>query len=117
MMRSVAPVVPRGSALVLGAVIWAMAFAMPARPAQAQDALQRDGLVITVPTPITDEAIRQIQRKVSDAIERKKRVITTVVFDFNPNGQPATTIGFGAPNDLAAYILNLRLGRVKDIYP
>lgn len=73
-------------------------------------AQERDGLFVTVPTPITDQAVANIRQKVEDAVLRKKRVLSTVVFDFNPAGQPALTTSFGAPNELADFIRSLRQG-------
>jgi membrane-bound ClpP family serine protease len=81
-------------------------------PASAQEPV--DGLFITVPNPITDAAVQQIKLKVKDAIEVKKRNISTIVFDFNPNGLPAATKGFGSCHDLADYI-NRELGSIKTI--
>ena len=62
--------------------------------------------VTTVPNPITDQAVQQIKLKVRDALERQKRSIEIVVFDFNPDGQPAGSDNFGSPSDLADYIRN-----------
>lgn len=92
----------------------------------AQDGVRKDGLFLTVPNPITDNAVVQIKKKVEDALERqKRRRIDTIVFDFNPydpnssegRGQPSGTSHFGSCYDLAEYIRNLRLGQVKPIYP
>lgn len=78
--------------------------------AVAQEAVARDGLFVTVPNPIRDEAVQQIKQKVKDAVERQRRTIQTVVFDFNPDGLPAGSSNFGSCSDLADYIRNLRLG-------
>jgi len=82
-------------------------------PASAQETPRKDGLFISVPNPITSEAVQQIKLKVQDAIEgTKKRNITTVVFDFNPTGQPSGASDFGPCNSLAKYIRQLQLGQV-----
>jgi membrane-bound serine protease (ClpP class) len=78
-----------------------------------------DGLFITVPNPIDDKAISQIERKIQGAIEREKRAISLVVFDFNPQGLPSGTSDWNSPNRLAEYIRNLQQGTVpgKTNYP
>src|SRR5437879_4526377 len=50
-----------------------------------------DGLFITVPNPITETAVLQIEQRVTDAVERQGRTLSVVVFDFNPNAKPAGT--------------------------
>jgi membrane-bound ClpP family serine protease len=79
-------------------------------PAPAQGPVTHDGLFISVPNPIRDEVVQQIRLKVRDAVERQKRPIDTVVFDFNPDGQPAASGNFGSCSDLSDYIRNLQLG-------
>src|SRR6058998_3788907 len=81
-------------------------------PAVAPAQEPRDGLFITVPNPIDDKAVSQIERKVQEAIERQKRNITIVVFDFNPRGQPSGTSDWNSPNRLAEYIARLQRGTV-----
>ena len=78
--------------------------AAPPLSAQEPAPKQVDGLFITVPDPIRDDAVQQIKRKVEDA-RAKKRNIDIIVFDFNPNGLPAATKqNFGSCHDLADYI-------------
>jgi membrane-bound serine protease (ClpP class) len=86
-------------------------------PARAQEAGEKDGLFITVPTPINDAAVQQIRSKVENAVTQGRKNLRTVVFDFNPNGAPASTTTFGSCGDLAEYIRNLQLGQVKADYP
>lgn len=84
----------------------------------AQDKLARDGLFLSVPTPITSEGVQLIKKKVHDALENaKKRNITTIVFDFNPDGLASNTSDFGPCYSLADYIRQLRLGQVKASWP
>jgi membrane-bound ClpP family serine protease len=75
-----------------------------------------DGLFITVPNPITSEAVQQIRQKVKGAIEVKRRNISIIVFDFNPNGLPVGTgkDNFGPCHDLYEYI-SRDLERIKTI--
>lgn len=87
-------------------------------PSIGQETTRKDGLFISVPNPITSEAVAQIKLKVQDAVEgAKKRNITTVVFDFNPTGQPSSTSDFGPCNSLAKYIRQLQLGQIKPHWP
>jgi membrane-bound ClpP family serine protease len=102
------PAVPPGRMLVMLMIICGGMLSVV--PAQAQPA--RDGLFITVPNPIDDKAVSQIERKVQEAIERHKRPITIVVFDFNPQGLPSGTSDWNSPNRLAEYIRHLQQGTV-----
>ena len=91
---------------------------LSASPAGAQNTPAKDGLFISVPNPITSEAVQQIQQKVTTAVEGpNKRNITTVVFAFNPQGVANSTIDFGPCYSLADYIRQLRLGQVKATWP
>lgn len=96
-----------------------IAAALGPAAARGQDAGEKDGLFLTVPNPINDEAVRGIKRAVEDALERRGRKgIRTVVFDFNPNGAPAGTREDPYPcAHLAEYIRNLQLRQVKPQYP
>jgi len=100
--------------LVLLAVACSTVF--PARSARGQDAA-RDGLFITVPSSITSEAVQLIKTKVQDAIERRKRNIATVVFDFNPSGLASGAASFGPCNDLKKYIHQLQMGQINPNWP
>ncbi len=72
----------------------------------------RDGMFVTVPNPIDDKAVSQIERKVQEALERQKRNISIIVFNFNPKGQPASTSDWNSPNRLAEFIRHLQRGTV-----
>jgi membrane-bound ClpP family serine protease len=98
---------PRALSVILLGGLWLL---LGLAPAPAQPPAAHDGLFVTVPNPITDQAVQQIKLKVRDALERQKRSIEIVVFDFNPDGQPAGSDNFGSPSDLADYIRNLQLG-------
>jgi membrane-bound ClpP family serine protease len=94
------------------------ALLVPVGSGLAQDPPQKDGLFISVPNPITSEAVQQIKQKVTDALEgTKKRNITTIVFDFNPLGLPNSTSDFGPCNSLAKFIRQLQLGQIKPAWP
>jgi membrane-bound serine protease (ClpP class) len=77
----------------------------PAGSAQAQP---EGGLFVTVPNPITSEAVNRIKSQVDTRRHNKERRVARVVFDFNPDGKPAATTTFGPCSDLAGYIDSLR---------
>jgi membrane-bound ClpP family serine protease len=101
---------PRWGRLLCGILLGGLGLLASCGAAWAQDPPAVDGLFISVPNPIRDEAVQQIRLKVRDALERQKRPITVVVFDFNPDGQPAGSSNFGSCSDLADYIRSLQLG-------
>src|SRR4051812_9597258 len=70
-------------ALLLGGLVLVLPLA-----AQDKEPAGRDGLFITVPDPINDQAVTEIKRKLKAAAD-KKRTLDTVVFDFNPQNAPA----------------------------
>jgi membrane-bound serine protease (ClpP class) len=84
--------------------------------AQDADPVLKDGLFITVPNPITDQAVQDIRAKVKQAVD-KRRKLEVIVFDFNPHGAPAGTTSYGVCYDLAEYIRSLPLGQVQGIQP
>ncbi len=97
-------------AILMGSLCLVLGLApAPAQPPTPQPPTH-DGLFITVPNPITDVVVQQTRLKVRDALQRQKRAIDIVVFDFNPDGQPAGSSNFGSCSDLADYIRNLQLG-------
>src|SRR5438876_6462890 len=93
------PAVPPGQALVF--MLALLAGTLAGTPARAQPA--RDGLFITVPNPIDDKAVSQIERKVQEAVERQKGNITIVVFDFNPQGLPSGSSDWNSPNRFSEF--------------
>jgi membrane-bound ClpP family serine protease len=98
---------PRRLLLPAGALA-VLALAVPAAPAQEPRGWQKDGLFITVPNPITDSAVSQIEARINDARSRQKRTLQTIVFDFNPGGQPAGTSKFPSCLGLKDLIWKLR---------
>jgi membrane-bound ClpP family serine protease len=104
---------PMNNPRVLAAAL-VLVLAAPAPRAVAQPAdVPRDGLFVTVPNPIDDVAVKQIDNKVRGGLKRQSRPITTVVFDFNPNGQPVGTSKVYAALELADYIRRLRQDHPK----
>jgi membrane-bound serine protease (ClpP class) len=80
-----------------------------------QEQAARDGLFITVPHPLDDSGLKQINEKIKKAVLNQRRPIQTIVFDFNPNGQPAGTSSFNVCASLADYIRDLPRGQAKDL--
>jgi membrane-bound ClpP family serine protease len=76
------------------------------------DEIGKDGLFITVPNPITENAVLQIEQRVKDAVERQGRSLRVVVFDFSPNGKPSGTANVFPCMHLKDYISRLRLGQI-----
>ncbi|MCS7047299.1 MAG: hypothetical protein NZO58_13150, partial [Gemmataceae bacterium] len=84
----------------------------------AQEQPTKDGLFISVPNPITSEAVDQIRKRIDAALKGlKKRSLTHVVFDFNPGGQPNATSDFGPCNTLKKFIRELQTGQVDPAWP
>jgi len=67
-----------------------------------------EGLFVTVPNPITSDAIERITKQVEPRVNAESRRIQTVIFDFNPDGKPAATAKPGVCSDLTAYIRRLQ---------
>ena len=76
---------------------------------------QEDGLFLTVPVQINEEAVERIREKVRRAVVQEKRSIRVVVFDFNPNGQPAASGYFGGCLELKDYIHKLGSNQVAEL--
>ncbi|MCS7272292.1 MAG: hypothetical protein NZ703_14510, partial [Gemmataceae bacterium] len=72
-----------------------------------------EGLFITVPNPITSEAVERIQKQIESRVH-SGRPPAVIVFDFNPDGKAAWTAKPGVCSDLTALIRSLR-GRVTTV--
>jgi membrane-bound ClpP family serine protease len=78
-------------------------------PSAAWGQTATDGLFFSVPNPITDAFVKQVQQKVNEADKNGSgRKISVVVFDFNPGGSPSATSVYSSCYGLADYILTLR---------
>jgi membrane-bound serine protease (ClpP class) len=95
----------RGWGLLLGGLLLVPLISR-AQPADSE------GMLLTVPNPITQEAVQLIQTKVAYAVERQGRNLQVILFDFNPSG-PAATRDYGPCLTLKNYIADLWHGRVK----
>jgi membrane-bound ClpP family serine protease len=70
-------------------------------------------LFVTVPNPITSEAVERVQKQI-DSHVHSGRAPAVVVFDFNPDGKAASTAKPGVCSDLTAFIRSLR-GRMTTV--
>src|SRR5437016_1270289 len=52
---------------------------------------KRDGLVIPVPNVITGNTASLIGGEIKDVVERRRRKVEVIIFDFNHDGLPSTT--------------------------
>jgi|SRR5579883_999268 len=69
-----------------------------------------DAMFVTVPNPITSDAFNRIKNQVDARTNdpNPQRRVVTVVFDFNPDGKPASTTDFGPCFSLADFIGTLK---------
>ena len=65
-------------------------------------------MFVTVQNPITSETVTRIKNQVNSRVNDAKRPVSTVVFDFNPDGKPAATTDFGSCYSLAEFIAGHR---------
>ena len=77
--------------------------AEPAPPAEPP----ADGIFITVRNPITTNVATRVKSKVERLLQRPDQRNLKIVFDFNPDGYPATTADYGPCRTLAQFILDL----------
>lgn len=109
MVPALPTIIRLGGALVL---ILGLLVQLPSRV----DAQALDGMFITVPNPIKDDAIAQIRGKIDRAILHHGRPIGAIVFDFNPSGLPSGTSDFNPCDSLADLIRDLQ-ARTNPLYP
>jgi len=81
----------------------------PQYEARSQPASGKDGMFVSVRHPITDEVIQKIKKKIDDAFHNKRK-LDTIVFDFNPNGQPSASSNWSSCYSLAEFIRKLQKG-------
>lgn len=74
----------------------------PAAPVRAQDGA--DALFLTVANPISSDAVARVRNQIAARVNDPVRRVSTVVFDFNPDGKPAHSTDPGAAYDLAEVI-------------
>jgi membrane-bound ClpP family serine protease len=104
-----APIIGPGLCLLAG--LLGTCLTQPAA-AQAPEERGIEGMFITVPNPITESDVAQIEAKVRQAVERQNLNIGTVIFDFNPSG-PSGTSKDGPCITLKNYIIRLQRGQVE----
>ncbi len=93
------------------AVVWV---ALSADPVVAQEA--NGAMFVTVQNPITSDVAERIKNQISFRTNDQNRAerVRAVVFDFSPDGKPASTANFGSCYDLAKFISSLK-GKVNTI--
>ncbi len=79
--------------------------------ARADDSVE--GLFVTVPNPINSAASNQVKDQTKRAVQKHRlsgaeNRPLTIVYDFNPEGQPASSGEFAPANDLATFLLDQR---------
>jgi membrane-bound ClpP family serine protease len=71
----------------------------------------REGLFISVRSPITSEGVNRIKAEVERVLFREERPVRILVFDFNPGREsfayPSSTQDYGPCADLAEFLLEL----------
>jgi membrane-bound ClpP family serine protease len=88
--------------LVVGATVQPLS-AQPARGGAPEE-----GIFVLVPHPITSDVVARVRNQVDEArSEKHGRVVSKVIFDFNPNGRESASTDFGPCLDLARYIRGL----------
>src|SRR5262245_63210319 len=79
--------------------------------AVAQDAKEPppdDGVFITVNTPISSDVVNRVRNLADEARAGKAgRLLSKIIFDFNPSEKESSSPDFGPCFDLAEYIKNL----------
>src|SRR5712692_4046516 len=84
------------------------AAALPASAVHAQEAVQEDGLFISVANPITSSVMTHVRGLTERNLRRGDRHIRKIVYDFNPGNAPSGSTEYGSCRDLAEYLLSLR---------
>jgi membrane-bound serine protease (ClpP class) len=79
-------------------------------PAASLSAQNTTGLYITVPNPITSDAVTHIKSQVNTHLDAQagRARPTAVIFDFNPEGRAASTPSIGICRDLAQFIQSIK---------
>lgn len=74
---------------------------------QAAEAIRDDALILTVPNPLTGEAVRSLSERIERAVQQVDRPTRRIVFLFNPDERDASTTDFGQCYELASKISKL----------
>ncbi len=88
---------------------------LPVASATAQPPAPEEGLLVTVPNPISSEALARIQSRIDPILNDANNPVKKIVFDFNPDGKAAATRDFGVCYSLADYIHHLSLNGLTTI--
>ncbi len=100
---SIAQIPPAG--FIIAVLLWSLSLA----PAQAQS---NSGLIVSVQSPITSDTVTHIKSQVSTHLDVDPQSTrprpTAIIFDFNPEGKPASTSEIGACRNLAQYLQQIQ---------
>lgn len=88
------------------AVLWAALLVPAIGP--GQEPAPEDGAFISVPTPLTSQAVNGIKAATNRALSQKDRRITVLVFDFNPGDRSATSEDYDECRSLARFLIDLQ---------
>lgn len=96
--------VSRFARVSTGVMAWML---LATTPALAQNT---EGLFVTVPNPITTEAVTRIKKQIQSRLDPQnpRAKPEVIVFDFNPGDKPAATADYGECYNLAEFITKLR---------
>lgn len=89
---------------------WLLLFAavmLPCRLRAQEDAAEA-GLFVTIASPLTSDEVGRVMAKVNRNLQRTERRARKIVFDFNPDGRPASTASFGECYNLAKFLERLQ---------
>src|SRR5262249_4450439 len=99
-----APIAQMPGRRISAAVALIALFLVGFSPVRA-DGPPEDGVFITVANPITSDVFNRVKEQTERARQKRKdRVITKIVYDFNPDGREASSPDFGPCSDLAGYL-------------
>ncbi len=98
---------PRHAAF-LGAILASLAWCAAAIAQEAKEPPPDDGVFVTVNNPITSDVYNRVRNLCEEAKAGKGgRILSKIIFDFNPSGKEASSPDFGPSYDLAEYVKNL----------
>src|SRR5262249_10080368 len=107
MMFIVAALYARHAA-VLGALVAPLLFGSVTPAQEPKEPPPDDGVFITVNNPVTSDVVNRVRNLADEAKAGKAgRVLSKIIFDFNPGDKESSSPDFGPCYDLAEYIKNL----------
>jgi membrane-bound serine protease (ClpP class) len=92
--------VTRAVGICAATVVWLLT----STPVSLAQETVSDAMFVTVPSPITSEAVARIKTQIDGRISAPGRQVETIVLDFNPGDKPASSVDSGPCLDLSKYI-------------